>query len=104
MTRRVLLAPDAARDLEEQVEHIARDNPEVALYYSEAAHATFQRLAGMPETGAPRNYRDQRLSGLRMARVRGFERYLIFYRPTEGGIEILRVLHASRDIEPILTS
>ena len=27
--------------------------------------------------------------------------YIIFYQPVEGGIEILRVLHGSRDIESI---
>jgi toxin ParE1/3/4 len=36
-----------------------------------------------------------------MWRVRGFERYLIFYRPTDDGIDVVRVLHGSRDIESL---
>lgn len=33
--------------------------------------------------------------------VRGFENYVIFYRPIEHGIEIVRVLHAARDIAAV---
>ena len=32
-----------------------------------------------------------------MWRITGFDNYLIFYRPVEGGVEIIRVLHAKRD-------
>jgi plasmid stabilization system protein ParE len=31
-----------------------------------------------------------------------FRKYLVFYRPIPGGIEVLRVLHGSRDIAAIL--
>ncbi len=30
-----------------------------------------------------------------------FRNYLVFYRPFVGGIEILRVLHASRDLDSV---
>ncbi len=33
--------------------------------------------------------------------VQGFERHLIFYRVLDDEVEILRVLHAARDIEGI---
>ena len=29
---------------------------------------------------------------------RAFENYLIFYRPRENGIELIRVLHGARDL------
>ena len=38
---------------------------------------------------------------VRMWRVTGFPSHLIFYRQTEGGIEIIRVLHAKRDIDAL---
>ncbi len=57
-------------------------------------------LADMPGMGAPREHGG--LKGLRMWPVRGFERHLIFYRPIEDGIEVIRVLHASRDLEGLL--
>jgi toxin ParE1/3/4 len=31
--------------------------------------------------------------------VRGFENWLIFYLPKRGGVDIVRVIHGSRDIE-----
>ncbi len=34
--------------------------------------------------------------------IRGFENYLVFYRPIEEGIEVTRVLHGARDIRGIL--
>jgi toxin ParE1/3/4 len=49
--------------------------------------------------GTPREYGG--IKGLRMSRVRGFEGPLVFYRPLAGGIEIIRVLHASRDLEAL---
>jgi toxin ParE1/3/4 len=35
---------------------------------------------------------------MRVWRVEGFERYLIFYRPVATGVEVVRVLHAASDI------
>ena len=42
------------------------------------------------------------LRGVRVWQVRGFENYLVFYQPTQRGIEVIRLLHAARDIEGIL--
>jgi plasmid stabilization system protein ParE len=44
------------------------------------------------------------LAGLRIWRVDGFPDHLIFYRPIEGGIEIIRILPAARDIDAVLES
>jgi toxin ParE1/3/4 len=41
---------------------------------------------------------------LRIWRIDGFPNHLIFYRPIEGGIEIVRVLHGARDIDAVLES
>jgi hypothetical protein len=38
---------------------------------------------------------------LRRAPVKGFMNYLLFYIPRSGGIDVVRVLHAARDIESI---
>jgi toxin ParE1/3/4 len=36
-------------------------------------------------------------------RLRGFPfgNYVIFYRPMENGVEIVRVLHGARDLPPL---
>lgn len=49
--------------------------------------------------GVARKYFDPVLAGVRVLPIAGFVNYLIFYRPAENGIEIIRVLHAKRDID-----
>ena len=56
----------------------------------------------MPAMGVARDYQNPALVDVRMWRITGFENYLIFYRPVGSGIEIVRVLHAKRDIDALL--
>ena len=56
----------------------------------------------MPGMGEQRESTNPRLDGLRVWRIDGFPNHLIFYRPIEGGIEIIRVLHGARDIDAVL--
>lgn len=47
--------------------------------------------------------RVDRLEGLRRFPVTGaFSKYLIFYQITQTGIDVVRVLHGSREVEAIL--
>lgn len=101
-SRRVVVRPRADRDLTEHAQYIARDNVEVGLRFYTAAEETFQALAALPKMGSARDYRNPRLTGLRMWRVKDFEKYLIFYRPMRDGIEVIRVLRGEQDIEAIL--
>lgn len=56
----------------------------------------------MPLIGVDRGFINPKLFGLRMWFVKGFENYLIFYRPFGNYIEIVRVLHPSQDRDAIL--
>jgi toxin ParE1/3/4 len=42
------------------------------------------------------------LKNLRQWRIKGFTDFLIFYCPLPDGVEIVRVLHAKRNIAAIL--
>ena len=53
----------------------------------------FKSLAEQPMMGRSR---DDLRSGLRS---HPFESYLIFYKPLGDGIEVIRVLHAARDVD-----
>ncbi len=55
-----------------------------------------------PELGPLRAFDRRDLSGLRSLPVHGFEKHLVFYRPTKEGIEVVRVLHGARDLGTIL--
>ncbi len=97
--RRVTFRPQAERDLNEIEEDLAnRASPQVALRFVQAADRTWDLLERMPEIGAPRRYRNRRLFGLRMWPMRRFENYLVFYRPLKRSVDVVRILHASRDI------
>ena len=73
---------------------------EVARRFNAAARATFADLAQTPRMGAPGKL--EKFPDLRMWRVRGFEKYLIFYEPARDGVEILRVIHAAQDYTRVL--
>jgi toxin ParE1/3/4 len=98
----IIIQPAAARDMEEQADYLAQRSLDAATRFARAVEETFQQLASMPGMGSPREFRNPALAGLRVWRLRGFENYLIFYRPVEQGVEVLRVLHAARDIQSIL--
>jgi toxin ParE1/3/4 len=102
MTGRVVKRPQAIHDLDEQAAFLQRDNVHVAIRFLEQADATCDILAAMPNMGTSYQTEDPRLVGLRFFRISGFEKHLIYYRPIERGIEVLRVLHGARDIPRVL--
>ncbi len=67
-----------------------------------AAEQTFKQLANKPGIGKLSQFSNPNLVDVRQQAIKGFRKYLIFYRPTTSGVEILRVIHGARDIEAIL--
>ena len=98
MTNRILRSDKALRDLDELTAYIQNDSPGAAIRFLAAAEESFKLLATSPELGQRQTFRRPELVDLRVWQVRGFENFLIFYRPLEHGIEVVRVLHAARDI------
>jgi len=99
MPSQIQKTPQAAADLSDIASYIAEDNLDAAERFLDAAEEAFALLASMPSMGRAVNFQSPAAQGIRVWRVRGFERYLIFYRAVAHGIEIVRVLHAARDIE-----
>jgi toxin ParE1/3/4 len=98
--RCILVRPAADRDIDEQAEYLAAQRSlETGLRFYRAAEATFRLLAGQPRMGKLAGYPSPLLTGVRMFPLKGFPRHLVFYRPFEEGIEVIRVLHGARDIE-----
>jgi toxin ParE1/3/4 len=92
----------AERDLEESFVFIGERDLDSAFDFLAAAEQTFEFLSKMPLIGSPRAFSSARLSNVRQWPIKGYELYLIFYRPTDDGIEVLRVLHGRRDIRAVL--
>jgi toxin ParE1/3/4 len=102
MARRLVRKRAAELDLADQVERIAREQPAAARRYLLAVERAFDRLLEMPEMGVRRTFRHPKLAGLRMWPVPGFKNFLIFYRVTPRCVEIVRILHGTRDIPRVL--
>ncbi len=94
----------AVRDVVEIADYLAvlRTSLEAGNRFYDAVDRTFRRLARMPRIGSLWGDDDPDLQQVRFFPVTRYRRYLVFYRPIEGGIEILRVLHGARDLRRIL--
>jgi toxin ParE1/3/4 len=95
--------PPARRDLVEIYYYYARKGTvSTARRFLGQAEATFQRLAKAPGIGSRYELDVPIRAELRFFPVSRYRNYLVFYRPVEGGIEVLRVLHGARDLQGIL--
>lgn len=97
----VVMKPRADLDLDEQADYLARRNPQAARRFYDAAEKAFDLLAQMSELGSLCEFATLAAGGLRMWPIHGFENHIIFYRPSESGIQVVRVLHGARDLEAI---
>jgi toxin ParE1/3/4 len=90
-----VLRPLAQEDLAQTYSYILQTSLEQAELWLERVENQCQILAEMPTMGRTR----PELPGHVRSFV--FARYVIFYRPNADGVEIVRVLHGSRDLGQI---
>ena len=90
---KIITRPLVFEDLAEIWDYIAEDGLSRADAFIESIDRKFHELAQSPHIGRSRN---ELLPGVLSF---PFGRYIIFYLIISGGIEIVRVLHASRDID-----
>ena len=86
-------ALDARRDLVSIADYIAEDNPTAALRWIDAIEGFCNLSAPQPNLGE--TLLTNRYGRVRCADTAG--KYLIYYRWISGGLEILAVVHGSRD-------
>jgi toxin ParE1/3/4 len=101
---RIRRTRQAKRDLIEIATHIGNDSPRHAARFLHAARADIRKLAAMPGIGSLRELHNARLIGTRSWPISGFRNYLVFYRPLDDGIEVVRVPHGARDVDQIVSS
>jgi plasmid stabilization system protein ParE len=94
---RFVLTPAARADLAEISDYISKDNPDAANRVLDELRAAMRKLAEMPEMGHSR--RDLASESLRFWPLYS---YLIIYRPEARPLQVVRVLHGSRDVHRIL--
>jgi toxin ParE1/3/4 len=103
MPHEIFKRPQAERDIEECFVFIAEDNLDTGVYFLAAIEDSLEQIAKFPLIGKQRGFADKQFQNVRMWRVKGFESYLIFYAVTENQIEMIRLLHSSRDIEDLFS-
>jgi toxin ParE1/3/4 len=93
----VVVRPRALDDLAEIWAYIADDSSDQADAFVDLVDNKFQALSRRPRLGRRR----PELSPDIDIRSLAVGRYVVFYLPLSHGIEVVRVLHGSRDIESI---
>jgi toxin ParE1/3/4 len=94
----LIVRAKAVRDLEITSEFYREEaGLRVARSFLVAVRDTFKHLAERPSAGSPRYAHELKIRDLKSWRLKTFP-FLVFYVEQDGGIEVLRVLHAQRDI------
>jgi toxin ParE1/3/4 len=104
MTAEARFFPRARQDLIEQAAYLTENaSARVADRFLTSVEQTATRLAGMPRMGHLwRSISLEPETEIRVWKVKGFPKILIFYRPESSGISVVRVLHGARDLPPLL--
>jgi toxin ParE1/3/4 len=88
----LILSPEAEQDLVDIWLYIAEDQPVNADHFLERLEKIAQKLAEFTDLGV------ERLDLAPDIKSFPVDRYMLYYRPNDHGIELVRVLHGSRDV------
>jgi toxin ParE1/3/4 len=98
-----VLRPLAQADLDNHAYYFASNGGIViGERFLDRARECFELLGAQPNSGWPAQMRVASLRGMRFARLRGFERIIVLYLPGADAVEILRVVHGSRNLDALL--
>ncbi|WP_337174982.1 type II toxin-antitoxin system RelE/ParE family toxin [Paludisphaera sp.] len=89
-------------DLVQAVAYLAERSESAPLRFLAEAEATFARLARFPGMGARYDSIELEYATIRYMPISKFRSWIVFYRPTPDGIEVVRVLHGARDVGSVL--
>jgi toxin ParE1/3/4 len=93
-----ILLPQASEDLADSSAYLIQNaSIDVATRLVRSTFSTSALIATMPGIGLNCRFKRPELRKVRRLPVTNFARWLIFYRHTSEGIEVLRVIHSSRD-------
>jgi len=96
MGREITKSRDARRDIDQITDRIAQDSVDAALRWYDSLDDFLKTIARAPGIGTSRAKLQR---GLRSV---PFGNYLVFFRKSRGGVQILRVIHGARRWQRIL--
>ncbi len=77
---------NATLDIQEHFQYLAVNNRDSAFHFFDAARQTFASLARMPRMGQRYESEDEDIVNIRKWAVKGFKKYIIFYRYDDENI------------------
>ena len=99
----VIRTAEARADLRRILAYFLDQNePAVAARFLAAHEESLTLIGQSPELGSPWASDEKYLSNLRVKPIRGFEKYLVFFRLSAQCVYIVRVFHGHQDIENLL--
>ena len=102
MPKALVIRPQAQADVDAEAAYYqASDTPLTATRFLEDLRHVFERLLHFPQLGRPWPTTNRELLGLRRWPLPHFP-YAVFYLSTDTALEIVRVLHNSRDLPALL--
>ena len=93
----VFLTPAAEADLISIGDWLSEHNPELALPYIRKLRDAASAIGEFPGAGAPRPHWGADV------RIRIMDRYIIAYRIRSERVEVLRIVHGSRDLDRLFS-
>jgi toxin ParE1/3/4 len=91
----LILSPEAEQDLIDIWSYIAVDSPVNADHYIDKIYNKGVILSENPEIGS------ERYDLIPEMKYFPVDKYILYYRQIHNGVEIVRILHASRDMNLI---
>ncbi len=90
------------QDYREKTEYLAERNVLAADRFCDAVEAALELLALHPEIGPKAGF--ARAPEVRFWPLRRFPQYLIFYRIFGNSVVLVRLLHSSQEVAPLIPS
>lgn len=82
--------------------YIHERSPQAAEHVLDAIERSIRSLVDTPGIGHYWNSPDPQLHGIKVTTVHPYRQYLIFFRASEQGIEVFRIVHGARELSRIV--
>ncbi len=102
MTRQIRRSRQVREDIIAIYGYLHKRSPQSAERVLDAIEQSIRSLAKTPGVGRYWNTPDGRLEGIKVTTVRPYRSYLIFFRAAGDEIEVFRIVHAARELEPLV--
>jgi toxin ParE1/3/4 len=101
VTLPVRLRSAAESDVAAHARYLQDKSVDAAIRFLDAFDVAVSFIGRSPGIGGKCRFQNRLFDGVRVWPIPGFKNHLIFYRILSGEIEIVRVIHGSRDLTSI---